>query len=94
MRYITAISVTENGTKVGHITNCLILDPATGKTMALPPKSVAKLILVNKLEYSVGSPEGAIPIDGVRDDRGAPHHIRTAPNGTKDDNLLALPYIR
>lgn len=93
MNYITAISISQGGHKVDHITNCSILDANTGKTMTLSPASIAKLIDVNHIAYQVASPQGPVPVLAVKVD-GKPHHIRTAPDTSPSDNLLKLPYIR
>ncbi len=89
MRYITALRK-DSGAAVAHITECLILNGDDGKTMKRTPKSIAELIVDSKIAYCVGTPTGSVQVEAVHV-AGRPHHIRTAPNDTTEDNLLKLP---
>lgn len=86
MLYITAIHLGP-GRLLQHITDVQWLTPSNGMTVA---QTIAWMEKHQSEVVQVAGKEGPATVRVVRPHQGAPY-IRTSPDNSPSDNLLALP---
>jgi hypothetical protein len=91
--YITAVRMGTGGTGgtgVEHIAAVWWLDPTAGQSKTMTTQQAVEWLDVGGNTARVGGPDGPIAVEVVRP-AGRAAYLRTKPDATQVDNLLALP---
>jgi len=85
--YITAVRLSQGGTKAQHITNVMWLDSSTGKSGGSTTQGMVDFIKGRNTVQVAGAdgPANVLVVDKN------PPYLRTKEDGSTSDNLLSLP---